>query len=90
MDPRYAAQRKYAAKRRQAYRDMLNAVKDTPCKDCGGRFPPVCMDFDHVRGEKLFQLAEGFCRSAADVADEIAKCEVVCANCHRIRTHSRL
>ena len=60
--------------------------------DCGGSFPPVCMDFDHVRGEKLFNIGSearggvGWERILA----EVAKCELVCANCHRIRTYNRM
>ncbi len=84
------AHRKYQVKRRLQYRSMMNAMKDRPCFDCGRRFPPVCMDWDHVRGEKLFDISKGLARSAADVAAELSKCELVCSNCHRIRTHSRL
>ena len=67
----------------------LDSLKDVPCIDCGGRFPPECMDFDHVRGEKSFNVGHGADRSQIQLAAEIAKCEVVCANCHRIRTAGR-
>lgn len=56
--------------------------------DCGGAFPPYVMQLDHVRGEKLFDIGS----RAANVnrlVEEIAKCEVICANCHAIRSHSR-
>lgn len=60
--------------------------------DCGGTFDPVCMDFDHRPGElKLFNIAAWRQYSAkvttAKLLTEIAKCDVVCANCHRLRTH---
>jgi hypothetical protein len=60
--------------------------------DCGGRFPPECMDFDHVRGEKISSVSHMITRNASKNAifSEIEKCEIVCANCHRIRTKSRL
>jgi hypothetical protein len=48
------------------------------------------MQFDHVRGEKLFNVS--YFRSKAKIdflLAEIAKCDVVCANCHAIRTHER-
>ncbi len=45
------------------------------------------MDFDHVRGKKLFNIANGRYRTWKSVIIEIAKCDLVCANCHRIRTH---
>ncbi len=47
------------------------------------------MDFDHVRGEKKFNLGSVLALNvSAEILDEeIAKCDIVCANCHRIRTH---
>lgn len=88
-DPRYAAQRKYAKTRRQKYKAMVDRFKVNPCLDCGGHFHPECMDFDHVRGDKLFSISAGFNRSAEDFADELDKCELVCANCHRTRIANR-
>lgn len=71
--------------------DKILSLKQGPCMDCGGSFPPVCMDFDHRPGVvKLFAIATGLNRSMESVKAEIAKCDLVCANCHRIRTHSRL
>lgn len=50
------------------------------------------MDFDHVRGRKKFDLAR--CRQYnmpfSAMKREVEKCEVVCANCHRIRTYNRI
>lgn len=68
-------------------RAIVVQAKDVPCMDCGGRFPSVCMDFDHVRGEKVGNVATMIGLSVAKIEAEIAKCEVVCSNCHRIRTH---
>lgn len=69
----------------------INEIKaNTPCSDCKKCFPPICMDFDHLPGsEKAFSisLSSGF--SLEQVKAEIAKCEIVCANCHRIRTSNR-
>lgn len=60
--------------------------------DCGGRFPPAAMDFDHVRGEKVATISFLVNQGAVltRLREEIAKCEIVCANCHRIRTVKRL
>jgi hypothetical protein len=48
------------------------------------------MDFDHVRGSKLMEVSRLVGASAQRLRDELAKCEVVCANCHRIRSARRL
>lgn len=68
----------------------IAAHKDRPCMDCGGVFPTECMDFDHVRGDKKFTISVQRRRPWQEVLDEIAKCDVVCANCHRIRTKRRM
>ena len=49
------------------------------------------MDFDHVNGDKLDDIFAMRMRTVSReaIAAEIAKCEVVCANCHRARTHMR-
>ena len=69
-------------------REKLAAIKNVPCADCGGRFPPVCMDFDHVRGQKLFLVCKPT-TVGPGLDEEIKKCDIVCSNCHRIRTHQR-
>src|SRR5437899_1881059 len=88
---RYAWYADRRRKIRQKRRAILAAIKAVPCTDCGIRFPPECMDFDHVRGKKLFNVALTVGRSMSDTRfyAEIAKCEVVCANCHRTRTEHR-
>src|SRR5260370_4175339 len=61
-----------------------------PCVDCNNTDIRV-LEFDHVRGEKSGNISrmvgEGF--SWKTIEAEIAKCEVRCANCHRIKTHER-
>lgn len=69
-------------------RAAIDAAKlGKPCQDCGQTFPPYVMDFDHVpeRGVKKFNV--GLAKNLRQLAAEIAKCDLVCANCHRIRTH---
>jgi hypothetical protein len=78
-----------AARAYARYREWLIEYKSHPCSDCGGIFPPECMDFDHVRGEKLFAIGEGSTVSRERVEIEIAKCDLICSNCHRIRTRQR-
>ncbi|HET9197259.1 MAG TPA: hypothetical protein VFN92_03270 [Solirubrobacterales bacterium] len=61
---------------------------DHPCVDCG-ESDPIVLEFDHLR-DKKFGIATGIRnRNWSDVLEEIAKCDVVCANCHRRRTVKR-
>src|SRR6266853_2251151 len=74
-------------KRRKSLREVLVAAKTVPCLDCGNSYPYCAMEFDHTRGKKAFSVsAESSQRSYIKLAAEIEKCDVVCANCHRIRT----
>jgi hypothetical protein len=57
--------------------------------DCGGKFPPEAMDFDHVRGSKRYNIGGNEQLNYATLQVEMDKCDVVCANCHRIRTRAR-
>lgn len=66
--------------------------KETACADCRRFFPPICMDFDHRPGRiKLFNISRrrNSLTPLAKILKEIAKCDVVCACCHRIRTRKR-
>jgi hypothetical protein len=59
-----------------------------PCADCG-ETDPLVLEFDHIR-DKRFEVTNQFAsRNWQEILDEIAKCEVVCANCHRRRTARR-
>lgn len=69
---------------------IRNLKESSPCLDCKKHFPYYVMDFDHVRGKKhanVMELIPSLCKKKID--EEIAKCEIVCSNCHRIRTHMR-
>jgi hypothetical protein len=77
--------------RKVVARTIIKTAKDVPCTDCELRYPSYVMQFDHVRGVKLFDVGAFTAtnRPLIDLDREIAKCEVVCANCHAIRTHRR-
>ena len=90
----YAAHRERSnqkSKEHQAkIRRTVQAEKRRPCCDCGNLYSPEVMDFDHRTGvEKKFRLANAGSKNPEDVKQEIAKCDVVCANCHRVRTARR-
>ena len=57
-----------------------------PCVDCGEN-DPIVLEFDHVRGDKVdnvSRLTQSV--SWSKVEEEIAKCDVRCANCHKRKT----
>jgi len=74
---------------RAAIRHYLRLAKMGKCTDCGRTYHPEAMDFDHVRGEKLFELSSSGGRTLAAVRAEREKCDLVCSNCHRVRTVKR-
>lgn len=74
-------------------RKIYNTIKqsNTSCKDCMKEYPPHVLDFDHViKGSKKFNISQ-YNRKAnkSTLINEINKCEIVCSNCHRVRTHNR-
>ena len=82
------------AKRKRRYKEIRVKIvshKKQPCMDCGVEYPSYVMDLDHRRGVKKLIVPAEICRmgwSDTKIETELAKCDVVCANCHRIRTFS--
>ena len=69
-------------------RFLLEFFAANPCADCG-EDDPVVLEFDH-RGDKSFNVGSALpYRAWPTILAEIAKCDVVCANCHRLRTARR-
>ncbi|MGA2455529.1 MAG: hypothetical protein ABSG93_18640 [Solirubrobacteraceae bacterium] len=67
---------------------LIAFFRERPCVDCG-EIDPLVLEFDHT-GHKRFNIAQGVRdRNWQSVLDEIAMCDVVCANCHRRRTACR-
>ncbi len=87
--PGYAARK--SRERARRFRLRIGHIKlERGCADCGYREHACALDFDHLPGEpKVFTLAYGYKYPWSMVLLEIAKCEVVCANCHRVRTAGR-
>ena len=61
---------------------------ESGCIDCGYKGHHSALDFDHITGRKDINVC--FTKSISQAKKEIEKCEVVCSNCHRIRTYNRL
>jgi len=80
----------YRRDRYERRRAVLEEIKSRPCADCGGSFPPYVMDLDHRDpSEKVAPVSQLINAGEAAIRAEAAKCDVVCANCHRIRTFER-
>lgn len=84
-------EKELAQKIKQQYKRKLAEIKKASgCVDCGEQ-NHIVLDFDHLRDKKYNisrMIHDGFSWKA--IMREINKCEVVCANCHRIRTYQRL
>ena len=73
---------------RSEQKKTLKEYKESiPCVDCKTFYPSYVMDFDHQRDKTVIVSAMIGNFSTRRIWEEIEKCELVCANCHRIRTH---
>lgn len=76
-------------KARLFYQETIsNYLKLKECESCGIKDPRV-LEFDHIDPEeKLFSISQGLRLGykISDVLEELKKCRILCANCHRIRT----
>ena len=73
-------------------KQLLRKAKVGSCADCGVLYPPYVMDFDHRPGERKVANITVLVKRGAPKAvllAEMAKCDLVCANCHRERTYQR-
>lgn len=94
-----ASQRNRDPVKRQAEKDryrsanlaIIREAKSRPCADCSTIYPTYVMQFDHrdpsVKGFNIG--VTGPTTSRTRLLAEIAKCDVVCANCHAERTHQQ-
>lgn len=75
--------------RRNTKRRLVEA-HGSKCLDCGYAGPPFMYDFDHrVPADKSFALGSGCTYAYSIQYTESLKCDLVCANCHRFRTHKQ-
>ena len=80
------AKYKYVKKSIHERRKWLDTLKAIPCKRCGKTYPPYVMDWHHRNPEeKKFGVGSGSWRqSRKKLEEEMEKCDLYCANCHRI------
>lgn len=82
-------QKQRAEAKREPARIYIRAYFEAnPCVDCGNDDWRV-LEFDHVRGVKLFNIGDRMTAPLDVLIAEIEKCDSVCANCHKIRTYQR-
>jgi hypothetical protein len=81
-----------AASRYQKGKALLEKLKSGPCVDCGGTFIPRAMHFDHrdptTKKHNISPLASS--NRVKAILEEVAKCDLVCANCHAYRTEHQV
>ena len=87
---RQRARDRKARTRRETRIAALQYVAEKGCCCCGIRDPRV-LEFDHINGEdKKYNIADllsnGFSWRAPTLQQELRKCRVICANCHRLHT----
>ncbi len=71
---------------------IIKKAKNGACLDCGRFDLYYLMDFDHRDpSQKKFNIGSGTtsCCTIQSLLEEIAKCDLLCVRCHRIRTHER-
>lgn len=73
--------------------EKLREVKDNqPCMDCGVSYRHFQLDYDHRPDEEKVDTVTRLCSQSKGwktILAEIAKCDLVCSNCHRMRTWQR-
>ena len=87
----------------KSYQDRVDAKKsklrklveelktNKPCMDCKIIYPSYVLDFDHREDETKVAEISNLVNNGnlESLLEEIAKCDIVCSNCHRERTHRR-
>lgn len=72
----------------QSRKDLINKIKtDRGCAKCGYNAHSAALDFNHIHGKKLLAIGQDPKAAWHKLMEEINKCEVLCANCHRIHTY---
>lgn len=72
-------------------REMWEIKEKSGCIDCKEKYPHYVLEFDHREGEnKNGSVSDIYAKWGRDLGlKEAEKCDIVCANCHKIRTYNR-
>lgn len=84
-------QKRRNEKRKATQLWIFELKKATACADCGFRYHPCVMDFDHLDQTRKTKSVSDLAKhgSTRTLERELQHCELVCANCHRMRTFNR-
>jgi len=83
------------AKNKKMLAQILNDIhlykESHGCFDCKNKFPHYVLEFDHKPEYDKIDVVYRVLRTYGPEAAwaEVAKCDVVCSNCHKIRTYMR-
>ncbi len=80
---------KKAARRRFEARGLLHRLKSGPCQDCKQTYLPCQMDFIRRIDTDKAPVSKLLLRSQAVIIADIQKCDLLCANCGRLRTWAK-
>ncbi|MFZ9242608.1 MAG: hypothetical protein ACO295_05290 [Sediminibacterium sp.] len=81
---------KYQGGRAYRKKFLVKEKESKPCHDCGVIYPYFMIQADHVEGlanKTLRGLSHA--KNLIELKNEISKCDMVCANCHAVRTYER-
>ena len=84
-DERAFFRRRYAANLKFVQEYKL----EKGCADCGYKAHHAALEFDHIKPAKRGRVSAQLGKSMRCIQEEIELCEVVCANCHSLRTYRR-
>lgn len=75
--------------RREKERNWIKSLKENKCCERCGFDNHKALQWHHKNPkDKTFNIADAIRYSRQDILDEIAKCELICANCHQIEHHT--
>ena len=83
MTERKRMQRTELARIRLHHDHVRKLKRQSGCHNCGITAPDL-LDYHHLPGmHKRFAISRGYGREWDDILEEISRCNLLCANCHR-------
>lgn len=85
----YVSKAKLSNQRKSEWLREIKNLYKIACVECGYDKHVEALDFHHKdRETKSFDINQAKSQSKKAIIEELNKCEVLCANCHRIRTYN--